>query len=62
MPIVQVELLEGRTHEQLAKMVKDITDVIVVDAGASREAVHVILREMPKDHYAVGGVLKSDQK
>lgn len=60
MPIVQVELLEGRTHEQLAKMVKDITDVIVEDAGASREAVHVILREMPKDHYPVGGVLKSD--
>ncbi|MGO1224435.1 MAG: tautomerase family protein, partial [Leuconostoc falkenbergense] len=29
MPIVQVELLEGRSHEQLAKMVKDITDVIV---------------------------------
>ena len=48
MPIVQVELLEGRSHEQLAKMVKDITDVIVTDAGASREAVHVILREMPK--------------
>lgn len=61
MPIVQVELLKGRSHEQLAKMVKDITDVIVTDAGASREAVHVILREMPKDHYAVGGVLKSDQ-
>ena len=42
-------------------MVKDITDVIVEDAGAAREAVHVILREMPKDHYSVGGVLKSDQ-
>lgn len=61
MPIVQVELLEGRTHEQLAKMVEDITDVIVEDAGAARGAVHVILREMPKDHYSVGGVLKSDQ-
>ena len=61
MPIVQVELLAGRSHEQLAKMVKDITDVIVEDAGAAREAVHVILREMPKDHYSVGGVLKSDQ-
>ena len=61
MPIVQVELLEGRTHEQLVKMVEDITDVIVEDAGAAREAVHVILREMPKDHYSVGGVLKSDQ-
>lgn len=61
MPIVQVELLEGRTHEQLAKMVKDMTDVIVTDIGASREAVHIILREMPKDHYSVGGVLKSDQ-
>ena len=61
MPIGQVELLEGRTQAQLAKMVKDITDVIVEDAGAAREAVHVIVREMPKDRYAVGGVLKSDQ-
>ncbi|MDF7626540.1 4-oxalocrotonate tautomerase [Leuconostocaceae bacterium ESL0723] len=61
MPIVQIELLEGRSHDQLAKLVQDVTDVIVEDTGASRSAVHVILREMSKDHYAVGGTLKSDQ-
>ncbi|CAH1850031.1 MULTISPECIES: 2-hydroxymuconate tautomerase [Convivina] len=61
MPVVQVELLEGRSKEQLAKMVEDVTAAIVKNTGAQREAVHIILREMPKDHYAVGGVLASDR-
>lgn len=61
MPIVQVELLEGRTQEQLKEVVQGITDILENKAGAKREAIHVILREMPKDRYAVGGKLKSEQ-
>ncbi|MDU3105551.1 MAG: tautomerase family protein, partial [Staphylococcus epidermidis] len=26
-----------------------------------KEAIHVVIEEMRKDHYAVGGVRKSDQ-
>ncbi|MCZ0856370.1 tautomerase family protein, partial [Enterococcus faecalis] len=34
MPLVHVELVEGRTEEQLSDMVKDITDAVSINAGA----------------------------
>ena len=43
-------------------MVKDVTEAIVKNTGAPAEHVHVVLNEMEKEHYAVGGVLKSDEK
>ena len=60
MPIVQIEMLEGRTQDQIRQTVKAVTDAIVNEAGANRDAVHVIVREMSKERYAVGGQLKSD--
>ena len=61
MPLVHIELIEGRSKDQLKALVKDVTDAIVKDTGAPAEHVHVILNEMQKDRYAVGGVLKSDE-
>ncbi|WP_281273230.1 2-hydroxymuconate tautomerase [Companilactobacillus insicii] len=61
MPLVHIDLIVGRTPEQLKGMVKDVTDAIVKNTGAPAEHVHVVLNEMEKEHYAVGGVLKSDE-
>lgn len=60
MPEVQIDMLEGRTPEQIKAIVKNITEVMVNDAGAKRESVHIIIREFDADHYAVGGTLKRD--
>lgn len=62
MPLVHIELVAGRSQEQLKQMVKDVTDAIVKNTGAPAEHVHVVLNEMAKDRYAVGGVLKSDEQ
>lgn len=59
MPLVHIDLIEGRSPEQLKSMVKDVTDAIVKNTGAPAE--HVVLNEMAKEHYAVGGILKSDE-
>lgn len=61
MPIVQIELLAGRSEEQMRGLVKDVTQAVAQNTGASAENVHVIIREMAQDRYAVGGQLKSDQ-
>lgn len=61
MPLVHIELLEGRKPEQLKQMVQDVTAAITKNTGAPAEHVHIVLNEMQIDHYAVGGVLKSDQ-
>ena len=62
MPLIHIELIEGRTQEQLKNLVADVTDAVTKNTGAPAEQVHVILSEMRKDRYAVGGVLKSDEK
>ena len=52
MPFVHVELIEGRTEEQLTNMVKDITEAVSKNAGAPKENIHVIVNELKKDRYA----------
>lgn len=55
MPFVHIELLEGRTQEQLTKMVKEVTEVVSKNSGAPKENIHVIINEMKKGTYAQGG-------
>lgn len=58
MPIVHIELLEGRTQEQKNAMVKEVTEAIVKTTGAKEEAVHIVITDMEKGNYAVGGKTK----
>ena len=60
MPMVQIDMLEGRTLEQKRELVKKLTDVIVETAKCPPEAVTIILREMPPTHLGKAGVLRSD--
>jgi 4-oxalocrotonate tautomerase len=61
-PIVQIELLEGRTVEQKRAMVKEVTDAICKTLNAPPEAVRIIIRDMSFDNFATAGVLRSDQE
>jgi len=58
MPIVEVTLIEGRSFEKKKKMVEAVTNAIVSSLDAPREAVRVIIREVPSWHFAAGGELK----
>jgi 4-oxalocrotonate tautomerase len=58
MPIVEVTLIEGRSKEQKRALVKEVTDAVVSSIGAPIEAVRVIIREIPPEHFAVGGIPK----
>ncbi len=62
MPIVQIELLEGRTVDQKRALVKAVTDAICKTVNAPPEAVRIILRDMKFENYGAAGVLRSDQK
>ncbi|WP_371369197.1 hypothetical protein SRRS_24720 [Sporomusa rhizae] len=59
MPIVQIDLLEGRSQEQKQEMVKRVTEVIVETAKCPPEAVTIIVRESP---VAKAGVFLSSKK
>ncbi|WP_125706754.1 2-hydroxymuconate tautomerase [Lacticaseibacillus porcinae] len=62
MPLVHIDLIAGRSREQLRQMCADVTEAIAKNTGAPKEHIHIVLNEMAKEHYAVGGVLKADEK
>ncbi len=62
MPQVQITMLEGRTLEQKRRVAQRITEVLVEDASASREAISISFVEVPKENYASAGVLVVDKK
>jgi 4-oxalocrotonate tautomerase len=61
MPLVQVTMLQGRTADQKRKLAQRITDAMVEEASARREAIVVTFIELSKESYASGGVLIADK-
>jgi 4-oxalocrotonate tautomerase len=61
MPLVQITMLTGRTVDQKRKLAQRITDVMVEEARAQREAVVVVFNEVSKESYASAGLLVADK-
>ena len=62
MPVVTVQLWPGRTREQKRKLVKAITQAMVDHAGAKPTNLHVILQEVPKEDWALAGLMGDERK
>ena len=58
MPIVIVEMWEGRTIEQKKTLVAGITEAFK-QIGTAPEKVHIILKDNAKHNWASGGKLAS---
>jgi len=61
MPLVEITMLTGRTTEQKRKLAQRITDAMVEESNARREAVVIAFHEVSKESYASGGVLMADK-
>ena len=61
MPIVTINLIEGRTDDQKRALVKNVTQAVCDTLDKQPEAVRVILQDMAPIDYAVGGVTIADQ-
>jgi 4-oxalocrotonate tautomerase len=57
MPVVTVEMYEGRSTEQKQALVERITDAMVEEADASPEHLHVIIHDVPKESWGRDGDL-----
>lgn len=55
MPIAQIQILEGRTAEQIETMIADVTQAIARNMNAPVESVRVLVAEVPKTHWGIGG-------
>lgn len=62
MPIIRVEMFEGRTVDQKRRLAAALTDAIVEEAGADRATVRVIFNDYAKTDWAIGGELAGDRQ
>ncbi|MCY1271423.1 2-hydroxymuconate tautomerase [compost metagenome] len=58
MPIITINLVEGRSDEQKEQLIHEVTEACHRALNAPRDSVRIILNDMPKQHYGVGGVSK----
>jgi len=54
MPVVIVEMWEGRTSEQKQKLIKGITKAFE-EIGAKIEYLHIIIHDVPKTNWGMLG-------
>ncbi|MBN1298408.1 MAG: tautomerase family protein [Actinobacteria bacterium] len=60
MPIVTIDLLEGRTVQQKRELAEKITAIISEVAEVKPEVVWIKINEMKKENFSTGGTLKID--
>ena len=62
MPVVTVQMWTGRTQEQKRALVRAITEAMVQHADAKPTNLHVIIQEVPKENWALAGVMGDERK
>jgi len=61
MPVVTIAMFDGRTMEQKRELVEGVTEVVARVNGNALDAVHVIIDEVKRENWSIGGVLTTDR-
>ena len=62
MPVIRVDMLEGRSVEQRRMLARELTDAFVRSCGGDPAAVRVLITEIPDGNWSVGGELIADRR
>ncbi len=60
MPIVIVEMWEGRTVDQKRNLIKALTDAMVEHAACTPDHLHVVIHEIKKENWGRNGEISID--
>lgn len=60
MPFAQIHMMEGRTEEQKRAVIEKVTAALVEAVGAPIESVRVLITEVPKSQWGIGGKSAKD--
>ncbi|MCL4459656.1 MAG: 2-hydroxymuconate tautomerase family protein [Chloroflexi bacterium] len=61
MPVLIVEMWEGRTVEQKRRLVEALTKTVGDVLGVPNEATSIIIHEVSKQNWGLGGSLAADK-
>jgi len=55
MPIVQIQMLEGRTEGEKKMLMERVCDAVSETLNVNKDMVRIIITEVPKRNWSVGG-------
>lgn len=61
MPIIRVEMFEGRTTDQKRELVREMTEGFVRSCGGTPQSVHIVITDVAKGDWGSGGQLCSEK-
>lgn len=61
MPMIRVDILEGRSEDQIKELQERLCQTLSDVLGSPPEATHVIVEEHDKRNWSVGGVRYIDK-
>lgn len=56
MPVVHIQMIEGRPPEAVREMIARVGQAVMESLSVPPDSVRIIVTEVPRTHYAVGGV------
>jgi 4-oxalocrotonate tautomerase len=56
MPIITIEMLDGRSEEMKLSLVQDVTDAVSRSLNIDKEEVDIVLKEVKRKDWTKGGV------
>lgn len=58
MPLIHVQVLEGRSDEKIKDLIAGITETTVQTLNVKPDQVRVIVQPIPHKYWGVGGITK----
>jgi len=55
MPIVNINMMEGRPPEKIERVIQEVTETISATLEVPKETVRVLVTEVPKTHWGIAG-------
>lgn len=60
MPVVNIQMFEGRSEESKQGIAKDVTDSIVKHTGVDPKYIYVIFKDVALNNWAIAGEVYSE--
>jgi len=59
MPLIEINVWQGFDAKKKETLIAKVTDTVCEVIGCPKQAVHIILREVPKENWADSGIQHS---
>jgi 4-oxalocrotonate tautomerase len=60
MPLIEVSLAQGRSEQQIRTMIHEVHEAVLRTIDTKPEYIRVIVREVPRTHWATGDATLSE--